>query len=610
MGIPDLLLFLIPACPAALAALWMFESIRRSLVSLAPWAAAPAVLLSLFPHLEGTSWSTSGVMAGLRLEVDEMGRAFLFLTALLWLLAGAYARSYHRRDPRRERFFGFFVLTMAGNLGLVVAADVLSFYLFFAWMTFAAYGLVVHRRDEAAFRAGRVYIVLAVAGEVAVLASLFLLGWASAGVPQFGGDLEHAWAQLAGSGHAGWVAGLVLGGFGIKAGLVPLHLWLPLAHPVAPTAASALLSGAMIKAGLLAWIRILPVETSLSAVATGVVVLGALSTLYGVLAGLGQDDAKTVLAYSSVSQMGFMAVGVGLALGTTEGHELALLAVVIYALHHGVAKGALFLSVGVAERVPLEQRGGIVRRKGWILAATALPALALSGAPFTTGALSKGTLKDALYALAPTLNPVLGPVLILAGVGTTVLMARFLVLLAGRIRVREKPAHGVDSPASATPSPWSSAGLIIPWGVLLFIGLSGPWWLARIVPGASELSLPAALSDWPAAAGPLLTGIALAGVVGRWPRVLGGLRRVRIPPGDLLVPVEGMLRGIGALPVARWGGRTGTWVRKIRPSQARLRSWMARMLDRMLDRDLRLARGRIVTHTLLVLVLGLLSLLL
>lgn len=606
MGIPDLLLFLIPAYPAALAALWMFGSIRRYLVSLAPWAAAPAVLVSLFPHLEETSWSTSGAMAGLRLEVDETGRAFLVLTALLWLLAGAYARSYHRQDARKERFFGFFVLTMAGNLGLVVAADVLSFYLFFAWMTFAAYGLVVHHRDEAAFRAGRVYIVLAVAGEVAVLASLLMLGWASTGVPRLGGDLEHAWAQLAGSGHAGWVAGLVIGGFGIKAGLVPLHLWLPLAHPVAPTAASALLSGAMIKAGLLAWIRILPAETVLSPVATGIVIIGALSTLYGVLAGLAQDDAKTVLAYSSVSQMGFMTVGVGLALGTAGGHELALLAVVIYALHHGVAKGALFLAVGVADRVPVKRRNGIVGTKGWILAASALPALALSGAPFTTGALSKGTLKDAVYALTPTLNPVLGPVLVLAGVGTTVLMARFLVLLAGRMGVQERPALGnVGTSASVTPSVWGSAGLIIPWGLLLFIGVSGPWWLAHIVPGASEHGLPAALSDWPAAVGPLLTGIALAGVVSRWPRVLGGFRSVRVPPGDLLVPIEGMLRRIGPLPVEKWFGRAETWMRQVHQSRLPIHSWTTRMVDR----DLHLARGRIVTYTLVVLVLGLLGLL-
>ena len=611
MTVADLLLLLTPGFPAALAVLWVFRPLRRRLMPLAAWAALPALALALLPGAEGASWSTFGIMTGLRLEVDEVGRTFLVAVSLLWVLVGAFAGRYHRDDPHRERFFGFFVLTMAGNLGLVVAADAASFYLFFALMTFAAYGLIVHQRGDEAFRAGRVYIVLAVLGEAAVLAALFLLGAAAGGAPGFGSEMADTWATLARSGRAEWVAALVVAGFGVKAGLVPLHLWLPLAHPVAPTAASALLSGAMIKGGLLAWLRYIPPDLGLPAVGTVLVAIGAFSALYGVVVGLFQDDPKTILAYSSVSQMGFMAIAAGLVVLTPDPTSVAILAVVIYTLHHAVAKGALFLAVGVADRVPVDvnpapQRPGRTPGiGGWtalVLVGAALPALALSGSPGSTGALSKKVLKDAVYELGPGLNTYLTPVLFLAGVGTTVLMARFLVRLALRIDRRKDRDAGRGAPsAEGTPSAWETARLMTPWALLLVAGLTGPWWFSRALSDAWGATLPGAWTDWGTAAVPVLSGIALAWAVGRRPRVLFGLQHVRIPAGDLLAPVERVIHRIGPVPVERWVERTGRWVVYLHRSQ-RLAHSMAAWLA---DRDLLLARGRLVASIVLLLVLGL-----
>ncbi|RKH88882.1 proton-conducting transporter membrane subunit, partial [Corallococcus sp. AB038B] len=101
-------------------------------------------------------------------------RTYLLFTGILWLFSGLFARGYLRDDSRRASFWGFFLATLAGNVGAVLAQDVASFYLFFAMMTFCAYGLVVHERTEAAERAGRVYIIMALLGEVLLLAAFFL----------------------------------------------------------------------------------------------------------------------------------------------------------------------------------------------------------------------------------------------------------------------------------------------------------------------------------------------------------------------------------------------------------------------------------------------------
>ncbi|MEX2470981.1 MAG: complex I subunit 5 family protein [Gemmatimonadota bacterium] len=600
LGFAELLLILTPGLPAAIAVLWPIARLRPLLQLVAPWAALPALVLALVPTAEGASWATVGVMTGLRFEVDGVARAFLLVTALLWLVVGAFAARYHRDDPEKSRFLGFFVATMAGNLGLVVAADGLSFYLFFAVMTFAAYGLIVHRSDEEAFRAGRVYIVLAVLGEIAVLTALFMLGAAADGAPGFGTDMARAWGVVSEAGHAEGLAALVVFGFGIKAGLVPLHLWLPLAHPVAPTAASALLSGAMIKGGLLAWIRYLPPEAALPTVGGALIAVGAIATLYGVAVGLAQDDPKTVLAYSSVSQMGFMALGMGLAVRGGAAAPVAILAVVVYAVHHAVAKGALFLSVGVVDRIPLRRVTG--RWKTWVLGGAALPALALSGAPGSTGAMSKATLKEAVYDLAPGLNGSLGIVLTAAGVGTTVLLARFLLLLMRRMERREgREATEPGSTERSASFLRATATLVSPWAVLLLVGVAGPWWLPHVVPEVGGAGPSGPLASWATASATVLGGIILACVVARWPAVLLGLQKIRVPAGDLLVPVETLVRRVGQLHGEAWfaGGDL--------PARALKRGWrLARTVaSRLADRDLLLAGGRVVGCVLLLLVVGL-----
>lgn len=536
------------------------------------------------------------LFGGLRLGLDGTGLTFLILTGTLWLVGGVFAVGYHREDPHRRSFLVWFLLAMAGNLGLVVAADALSFYLFFVLMTFSAWGLVVHERTEEAYRAGRVYIVLAVLGDVAILAGLFSLTAAASGTPGFGPESEAAWATLAETGHwpgATGTAALLLAGFGVKAGLVPLHVWLPLAHPVAPTVASALLSGAMIKGGLLGWIRFLPAETAFPALGAVLLVLGVVAAFWGVLAGLLQDEAKTVLAYSSVSQMGFMAVAVGLMMRAPELAAAGAGAAALYALHHGLAKGALFLTVGVVDHAPGWTRSRI---RLPVLLLALLPALAVSGAPLTSGARAKGALTGALEELGGTWYQVLEPLLLAVAFGTALLLARFLVVLDRRGRTAETPEPGdaTRDGGSAQAPPMSLVG---PWGLLVAVSVSACLWLPLVNP-APDLEVPPLLDHpWTAAVPVLLAGL-VSWAVWRRPQPLRPLQNLEIPPGDLVVPVEGLLRRVPFLG----RGLPGSVAALLRHRLQRLRDHAGRWLQVLADRDLELMRGTTVAVLLLVLV--------
>jgi formate hydrogenlyase subunit 3/multisubunit Na+/H+ antiporter MnhD subunit len=504
---------LLPLLLAALVCVPVSARGTRALAgALAPWAPLPALALAL-TAAPGLTLDVPWLLLGAQFGLDATTRVFLFFTSALWLCGGLYARSYLAGDPRRARFTGLFALTCAGNLGLVLAQDIAGFYAFFALMTFSAYGLVVHEPNAAARRAGRVYLVMAVGGEALLLTGFLLLADNARTL-----DITQAAAALANAPAREAIVGLLLAGFGVKAGAVLLHLWLPLAHPVAPTPASAVLSGAILKAGLLGWLRFLPLgAVALPETGAIVVAAGLAAAFYGVAIGVAQRDAKVVLAYSSISQMGLMSVGVGAGLLAPQAWPALLPAVTLYALHHALAKGSLFLGVGVAAR-----GGG-----AWhaVLLGQALPALALAGAPLSSGALAKSLLTEGLASLPAPWPTGLAWLLPLAAVGTSVLMLRFLFVLAA-----QRPTARAALP-----------GLWLPWWLPLCFWLLAAAWLAPTAPwagmtGHTAVALaPAALwaGTWPVAAGVGVAWLALR------PR-FGRLRREApaIPPGDLLVPCE------------------------------------------------------------------------
>ncbi|MBK5926937.1 proton-conducting transporter membrane subunit, partial [Rhodobaculum claviforme] len=316
-----------------------------------PLAAVPAlaaVALLAAPAAVAEPWLLMGAGFGM----EGLGRAFLGFTAVLWAAAAWAARGWLRHTDHAGRFAACFLMAMAGNFGLILATDVPGFYTFFALMSFASYGLVIHAGTPGARGAARLYIGFVVVGELALFAGLALA------VAQ-AGTLELAGIRAAGlSDPAAW---LVIAGLGVKLGVMPLHVWLPPAHGAAPAPASAVLSGAMIKAGLWGMMAVLPLGTMvLEDHGTVLLAAGLVALFAAVLLGLREASPKAVLGWSSVAQMGLVALGIGAALKAPVAWTVLGPGLVALAAHHALAKGALFLGAGavaaqaaVAARVAL-----------------------------------------------------------------------------------------------------------------------------------------------------------------------------------------------------------------------------------------------------------------
>lgn len=501
------LLLLAIATPLGLLAAELHPAVRRRLPGLLWLAPLPALAASLLaPGLPPLVMDADRLR--LTLALDPPAALLLGLCALLWSAAGAYAAAYLGRAPGASRFAAWWLLTMSGSLGVFVTADLLTFYLVFAVASLAAVGLIVHEGTEGARRAAAVTLLLAVLGEICLLCAFALLARA---IPGPSLAIADAVAALPLAPGRGLILALLALGFGLKAGLVPLHVWLPLAHPAAPMPASAVLSGAIVKAGVVGLLRFLPQDGSLLDWGTGLGAVGFLTAFWGVAVGVRQANPKAVLAYSTISQMGVVAavLGFGLAGGVVGTAPAAA----FYAGHHVLAKGAVFLAVGVAM-----QTG---RRLAWplVLGPVLLLALGFGGLLPAGGALAKAMVKPQIG------EGLLGLLSALSAAGTTMLMLHALRRIAATMP---------EAPDARPP-----AGMLLPWLGLALAALLLPWVLFAPAGGDwAEALKPGALWDglWP-----VLLGAALAWVLGRW-----GDRLPCLPEGDIIVPLQQLLRAAPA----------------------------------------------------------------
>lgn len=557
MNWPILPLCLVWPLVLALAVLWRPNALFRAML---PWAPMPLLLAVI---LDAPGFDASWLLPGARLGVDELSVVMIPAMAVLWLAAGLVARHYLPSDRRRDYFFVWYLLAMTGNLVLLAALDAVLFYLGFALMSFASYGLVVHSGSVRARYAGRYYIALVLVGEVCILSGLLMLG--SRGETGFGAMQASMLDGETGRNHL--IMALLIIGFGIKAGLAGLHFWLPLAHPVAPAPASAVLSGAMIKAGVLAWLRLFPLgDETLPHWGQLLVAAGLLTAVYGVLIGLCQRESKTVLAYSSVSQMGLISMAVGLGLMFPQAWPSLLAAILIFIVHHGLIKGSLFLGAGL---VAHELKPATARLASVALVAGAL---ALAAGPLTGGLVAKSALGKAVGQAGPPWQEWIPDLLLASSVLTALLMIRFLFVAWPR----------VDRKADPTP-----LALLWPWLALVVAGLTWPWWLAG-----------AELRQYVLSTGTLWTAfwpLLLAAAIAAGARALGqrGLlpRLPDIPAGDVGISLEKGVVLIGGrldhfcrhtLPHLRDGipaaliamlPPTNPWPGRLKVTEAHLQTW-------------------------------------
>lgn len=288
------------------------------------------------------------------LRADGFGKLFTLLATGLWILAVIYSRSYMAHAERESRFNSFLLLTLGGMLGVGYAGNLLTLYLFFESVTLLSLPLVLQNGTKEALSAGKKYLFYSIAGAFLALPAICMI-LLCAGPTAFtlGGILDPAKA----AGHEGALrvlTFLAIIGFGAKAGMFPLHAWLTAAHPASPAPASALLSGMIAKAGIFAVLRLtyFSVGTDLlsgSWVQYAWLILAVLTVFMGSMLALWEENFKKRLAYSTVSNLSYIMIG--LAMLTPEG----LAAGFMHLLAHALAKTVLFFCAGAA----MEKMGAV-----------------------------------------------------------------------------------------------------------------------------------------------------------------------------------------------------------------------------------------------------------
>ena len=425
-------------------------------------------------------------------HADSLSAIFVLLAAFLWFAVSIYAPEYMKHEGGTRRFEFCTLLTLSAVLGVFLAGDLFTILLFFELMTIASFFWVIHRWNKEAVRAGYFYLFFSIVGGLFLALGIVLLGAATEALPEVGGGFV---APLD-SRLFTWSVVLFMAGFGIKAGMAPLHLWLPHAHSVAPTPSSALLSGLLIKVGAYGLIRVgefagwgRVLGSGMTWLGPGLALLGACTMLVGVTAALLQSDAKRLLAYHSVSQIGYVILGLGIGLYLGPDGGLGLLGAIYHIVNHALFKAALFLGVGViylhTKDTNLYNLGGLWRRFPVTAVLMFLAVLGITGAPGLNGYASKTLLHHAVSLAAETGTPWVVWVerlFLLVGVGTTASFTKlyYLIFLG-------KPAK-IKISGGVSPRLQLAMGLLT--AVMVGIGLAPEFFPNNVaVPAAQALGM-------------------------------------------------------------------------------------------------------------------------
>jgi formate hydrogenlyase subunit 3/multisubunit Na+/H+ antiporter MnhD subunit len=397
---------------------------------------------------------------GANFAVDGLSALFLAVTNLGGATASLYAIGYGQHEKAPGRVLPFYPAFLASMNLVVIAADAFTFL--FAWelMSLSSWALVLaHHQDPENRRAGYIYIVMATFGMFALLLAFGLLAGPVGG---------YAFDDMRGAAHAGWLPGVVLVlallGAGSKAGIVPLHVWLPLAHPAAPSHVSALMSGVMTKVAIYGFVRIVLDLLGAPQWWWGMLVLiiGGITAVLGILYALMERDLKRLLAYSTVENVGIIFIGLGLALafeanGMTAAAALAFTAALLHVVNHSLYKSLLFFGAGAVltatgER-DMEKLGGLIHRMPQTAFLFLVGCVAISALPPLNGFVSEWLMFQAIL-ISPDLPqwgiklavPAVGALLALAAALTaTCFVKAYGISFLGRQRSdAARDAHEVD----------------------------------------------------------------------------------------------------------------------------------------------------------------------
>lgn len=336
---------------------------------------------------------------GLHFTLDGFRLIYGMVAAFMWMMTTILSREYFTHHENRNRFYLFLLLTLGATLGVFFSADLYTTFIFFEIMSFTSYVWVAQEENEPSLRAAATYLAVAVIGGLVMLMGLFLL-YHTLGTLTIS-ELLPAAAKCADK-KLLYTAGVcALVGFGAKAGAFPLHIWLPKAHPVAPAPASALLSGILTKTGIFG-ILIISSNLFLHDAAWGTLILavGVLTMFGGALLAVFSIDLKRTLACSSMSQIGFIMVGIGMQGLLGEENALAVHGTLLHMINHSMIKLVLFMAAGVifmnAHALDLNEIRGFGKRKPLLKGIFLIGALAIAGIPLFGGYISKTLLHESI----------------------------------------------------------------------------------------------------------------------------------------------------------------------------------------------------------------------
>lgn len=405
---------------------------------------------------------------GMHFAMDDLAAAFLIITNLGAAAASLFAVGYGRDEHEPWRILPFYPVFLAAMNLVVIAADAYGFLLCWELMSLTSWTLAMaHHTEAETRRAGMIYLLMASAGTLALLLCFGLLAGPA-------GNYSFAAMQAVHRAHWSGSAVMILAliGAGSKAGLVPLHVWLPRAHPAAPSHVSALMSGVMTKVAIYAFIRIVFDLAGQAAWWWGLVVLlaGGMTAVLGVLYALMEDDIKTILAYSTIENVGLIFVGLGLALAfkaddMMAAAALALTASLFHALNHMLFKSTLFFGAGAIQHATstrdLAQLGGLIHRMRVSAVPMLIAALAIAALPPLNGFASEWLLLQAIL-LSPALPqfglklavPAIGAMVALSAAFAAACFVRFYgIAYLGR-------ARGDAAAAAHETDRWSRSAMI------------------------------------------------------------------------------------------------------------------------------------------------------
>ncbi|MDX8408451.1 MAG: hydrogenase 4 subunit B [Mariprofundales bacterium] len=417
----------------------------------------------------------------MHMRMDALASFFSLVIGSLVLPVAIYSQGYLRDETRLTPVAIFMPLFVLGMQGVVMSNDAFTFMLFWELMSVSSYFLVTFKHEDLENRkAGFIYLLMAHLAGLLILGSFAVL-YAASGSFEFSAMREAAISPFWAS-----VAFLLAGfGFGTKAGVVPMHGWLPEAHPVAPSNVSALMSGIMLKVAIFGFIRV-----SWDLMGPGdfhwwwgalVLAAGSSSAITGVLLALQQHDLKRLLAYHSIENIGIILIGLGLGMLLAHfGHPLlaalGLIAALYHTINHALFKGLLFMGAGAVLHSTgtrdMEQMGGLIHRMPWTAALFLVACISISALPPFNGFVSEWlTFQTALMApqlggaLLTAIVPFSAAMLALAGaLAATCFVKVFGVVFLGHARSQAaSDAHEIDN--------WMKVGMAIPAIFCLLLGV-------------------------------------------------------------------------------------------------------------------------------------------